>query len=65
MGAVPINKEKNMKVGKLAAMMTVVFLVISQSGVIAPGSTTELGLGEDMVRELWNDFKARGGWLAN
>ena len=48
-----------MKVGKLVVMMTIVFLVISQSGVIAQGSTTELGLGEDMVRELWNDFKTQ------
>ncbi len=48
-----------MNVGKLVAMMTIVFLVISQSGVIAQGSTTELGLGEDLVRELWNDFKTQ------
>ena len=48
-----------MKVGKFVAMMTIVFLVISQSGVIAQGSTTELGLGEDLVRELWNDFKTQ------
>jgi len=45
-----------MNLVRLAVMMTIVFLVISQSGVIAPASTTELGLGEDLVRELWNDF---------
>lgn len=48
-----------MNVGKLVVMMTIVFLVISQRGVIALGSTTELGLGEDLVRELWNDFKTQ------
>ncbi len=48
-----------MNVRKLAAIMTVVFLVICQSGVIAQGSTTELALGEDLVRELWNDFKTQ------
>lgn len=48
-----------MKVGKLVVMMTIVFLIISQSGVIASGSTTELALGEDLVRELWNDFKTQ------
>jgi len=59
MGAVPINKEKNMNVGKLVVMMTVVFLVISQRGVIAQERTAELNLGEDLVRELWNDFKTQ------
>jgi len=53
----PQNQEKNMNVGKLVVMMTVVFLVISQRGVIAQECTTELNLGEDLVRELWNDFK--------
>lgn len=48
-----------MKVGKLVVMMTIVFLIISQSGVIASGSTTELALGEDLVRELLNDFKTQ------
>ncbi len=48
-----------MNVGKLVVVMTIVFLVISQSGVIAQGSTTELALGEDLVRELWNDFKTQ------
>jgi len=59
MGAVPINKEKNMKVRKLVVIMSVVFLVISQSIVIAQERTTELNLGEDLVRELWNDFKTQ------
>ncbi len=48
-----------MNVGKLVVMMTVIFLVISQSGFIAQGTTAELGLGEDLVRELWNDFKTQ------
>jgi len=48
-----------MNVGKLIAIMTVVFLVICQSGVIAQESTTELNLGEDLVRELWNDFRTQ------
>jgi len=48
-----------MTVRKLVAIMTVVFLVICQSGVIAQESTTEFSLGEDMVRELWNDFKTQ------
>lgn len=48
-----------MKVGKLVVVMTIVFLIISQSGVIAQGSTTKLALGEDLVRELWNDFKTQ------
>jgi len=48
-----------MNVGKLVVMMTVVFLVISQRGVIAQECTTELNLGEDLVRELWNDFKTQ------
>ena len=39
--------------------MTVVFLVISQRGVIAQERTAELNLGEDLVRELWNDFKTQ------
>ncbi len=55
----PQNQEKNMNVGKLVVMMTVVFLVISQRGVIAQECTTELNLGEDLVRELWNDFKTQ------
>ncbi len=48
-----------MKVRKLVVIMTVVFLVISQSIVIAQECTTELNLGEDLVRELWNDFKTQ------
>jgi len=48
-----------MNVGKLVAIMTVVFLVICQSGVIAQECTTELNLGKDLVRELWNDFKTQ------
>ena len=49
-----------MKVRKLVVViMTVVFLVISQSMVIAAQCTTELNLGEDLVRELWNDFKTQ------
>ncbi len=59
MGAVPIKKEKNMKVRKLVVIMTVVFLVISQSIVIAQECTPESNLGEDLVRELWNDFKTQ------
>lgn len=46
-----------MNVGKLVVIMTVVFLVICQSDAIAQECTTELNLGEDLVRELWNDFK--------
>ena len=49
-----------MNVRKLVVViMTVVFLVISQSIVIAQERTTELNLGEDLVRELWNDFKTQ------
>ena len=48
-----------MNVAKLLVMMTIVFLVISQRGVIAQDSTTELSLGQDLVRELWNDFKTQ------
>ncbi len=46
-----------MTVGRLGIVMTIVFLIISQRGVVAQDSTTELSLGEDLVRELWNDFK--------
>ena len=48
-----------MNAGKLLVTMTIVFLVISQRGVIAQNSTTELSLGQDLVRELWNDFKTQ------
>ena len=48
-----------MNVGKLVVMITVVFLVISQRSVIAQERTAELNLGEDLVRELWNDFKTQ------
>ncbi len=48
-----------MNIGKLVVIMTVVFLVICQSGVIAQECTTELNLGEDLVREFWNDFKTQ------
>jgi hypothetical protein len=40
-------------------MMTVVFLLVCQSGAIAQECTTELNLGEDLVRKLWNDFKTQ------
>jgi len=39
--------------------MTVVFLVIFQSSVVVQERTTEFSLGEDLVRELWNDFKTQ------
>jgi len=48
-----------MNLGKLVVIMTVVFLVIFQSGVVAQERTTEFSLGEDLVRELWNDFKTQ------
>ena len=48
-----------MNVRKLVVIMSVVFLVISQSGVIAQERTIELNLGEDLVRELWKDFKTQ------
>jgi len=48
-----------MNVGKSVAIMTVVFLAICQTRVIAQERTTELNLGEDLVRELWNDFKTQ------
>ncbi len=48
-----------MNTRKLMAMMTIVFLLICQSATIAQDSTTELNLGEDLVRELWNDFKTQ------
>jgi len=48
-----------MNLGKLVVIMTVVFLIICQSSVIAQESTTEFSLGEDLVRKLWNDFKTQ------
>jgi len=48
-----------MNLGKLVVIMTVVFLIICQSSVIAQESTTEFSLGEDLVRKLWSDFKTQ------
>ncbi|HEC64828.1 MAG TPA: hypothetical protein ENI23_06025, partial [bacterium] len=48
-----------MKVGKLLITMTIVFLVIGHTGAIAQESSTELSVGENLVRELWNDFKTQ------
>jgi len=48
-----------MKVGKLLITMTIVFLVIGHTGAIAQESNTELSVGENLVRELWNDFKTQ------
>lgn len=39
--------------------MTITFLHSNHAGVIAQESTTELSLGENLVRELWNDFKTQ------
>jgi hypothetical protein len=54
-----LTRRKNMKVGKFLVTMTIVFLVIGHSSAIAQQSTTELSVGEELVRELWNYFKTQ------
>ncbi len=48
-----------MKVAKFLVIMTIVFLVIGHTGAIAQESNTELSIGENLVHELWNDFKTQ------
>ena len=38
-------------------VITITFLVFNQTSVVAQECTTKFSLGEDLVRELWNDFK--------
>ncbi len=48
-----------MKATKLLLIMSVALLVLCQGSAIAQESTTELDLGEDLVRELWDNFRTQ------
>ena len=47
-----------MKELKLLVIITLIFLGVNLSGMIAMASADERGLGEKLVRQLWADVKA-------